>query len=808
MRGVILIAFFLIWSDAFGQKSEEVCISNKEQINIASDEVVPVFVARPATLKSGSATKAQIDVAFINFPEQAKKVFLDAVSIWENLITSEVPIRVVAQWEPMSGNILGKGMPSSFYKNFDGALLADVFYPVTLVEKLSGKNKNGSDADIFCAFNSNISWYLGTDGRLSQNQYDFLTSVLHEIAHGLGFSGFLDANNNEGFFSSTNETPSVYDYYILNESNQQISNSSVFTSPSFELYKQLTSNKLKIQAPVESYLQAGTKNWIYAPSTWQSGSSIYHTKESSLMSPMMFKGNAIHNPGENILTILAEIGWKTVSFEHEKIRDMEAATVAVPVNLRVNSDFVVDNSSVKVIFSTNYFTSSDSVSMNYNNTSGAFSGLLPVISQLGNIQYYFKLKTSDNREYRYPSLAPDKKLTFKIGPDYLSPVIFHNPTKIISEAVQNIEITALAEDNLGINKVKVEYKINGTTQEPVVLANDSINFFKGNIWLHADYTNITSLEYRIVAEDNSSAKNKKYAPLTGFYQVNVIQPETPVFGYFSDFNTTSADFVNSDFSISSQAGFYSGVLHSSHPYNVSGIENEIYNQIAQLKYPVVLKENGLMTFDEVVLVEPGTEGTSYTDPLFRDYVIVEGSKDNGVTWLPITKGYDAQTNEIWKSRFLTSAVNNSPVSSGSEDLLIHRTINLTDNTGFNKGDTILIRFRLASDASVNGWGWAIDNLEIQKLYTGNNEMEMAYEVKVYPNPFSNHLQIDFLNAASSQVEIAVFNLTGKTVYRELWSDISYDTKKQIDLTALESGIYLVQTTDENSNRFTQKIIKN
>lgn len=56
---------------------------------------------------------------------------------------------------------------------------------------------------------------------------------------------------------------------------------------------------------------------IYAPTTWSSGSSIYHLDENrysagnsnSLMSPTLNYAESIHSPGEIGLTILQDIGW-------------------------------------------------------------------------------------------------------------------------------------------------------------------------------------------------------------------------------------------------------------------------------------------------------------------------------------------------------------------------------------------------------------------------------------------------------------------------------------------------------------------
>ena len=79
-------------------------------------------------------------------------------------------------------------------------------------------------------------------------------------------------------------------------------------------------------------------------------------------------------------------------------------------------------------------------------------------------------------------------------------------------------------------------------------------------------------------------------------------------------------------------------MHTINPYPESNSEKTKYNLVAQLKYPIVLEENGLMSFDEVVLVEPGEEGSFYTEEQFWDFVIVEGSKNNGKSWLPVTDG--------------------------------------------------------------------------------------------------------------------------------------------------------------------------
>ena len=217
-------------------------------VNIALDKVNEVFVAPPQRLndlKSAKSSSSAFKVTFYNFPEEAKQAFYYAVSIWEGLISSPVPIHIEARWESLTGNTLAKGNPSIFYNNFNGAPIRNVYYPVALAEKLSGRDINSGAPDIICRFNNKYNWYFGTDGNTPSTHYDLVSSALHEITHGLGFSGFLNESDGKGYFNNSNELPSIYDYYLFNNENQQISDKTLFKSPSAELYIQITSENVK-----------------------------------------------------------------------------------------------------------------------------------------------------------------------------------------------------------------------------------------------------------------------------------------------------------------------------------------------------------------------------------------------------------------------------------------------------------------------------------------------------------------------------------------------------------------------------------
>lgn len=814
MRRFLIIALVLF--DALSTMAQkhlpERIPSGSAPINIASQESRKSFIAPvDFNLKSGTVLKSDFQVEFVDFPENAKSAFLYAISIYENLISSDVPIKVQAKWQKMGSNILAHSSPSSFYKNFDGARVSDVYYPVALVEKLSGKNMNGAEADIICTFNGNMDWYLGTNGNGPSDEYDFVTVALHELVHGLGFSGFFDVEHGIGDLKNDQHQPSIYDWYIY-QNNLQVCDHDHFDMPSSELSDALQSGALKLTGNDGSEIEK-----VYAPKNWNDGSSIYHYNESgfergdanALMSPYVFKGEAIHYPGDKTLKILADLGWKSMNVDGLRIKDFEEPVAILPVSVEVSSELKIDSSSVTFTYSTDRFTTSETVKLAYNKSTKKFESEVPLSINRGNVQYYYSTSTNSNVKFTCPDNAPEKMYTFRIGQDYYPPKLNHNPLKLLTTANPVLDMKAIASDNVGIESVSIIYRINGIDQDPFQLKLQGQDVYTGQLQLPAGLTGADVVEYRVLAVDNTQRGNKRYLPTSGYYPVEVFESAKPVRSYTNSFDEYTEDFEISDFEITNPTGFSSGVLHTLNPYPQSSVENEKYNLIAQLKFPVIIVQNGEMSFDEVVLVEPGELGTVYTEDLFWDFVIVEGSKDNGKSWLPVTEGYDSGADVLWNSHFTNNLKSSVSAASGSESMFLRQTIDLTADTPFEEGDTVLFRFRLASDQQVTGWGWAIDNLEIQKSVATEADETLAEDnVSIYPNPFQNSIFVDGIESDGSDLEVTVTDLYGKTVFRETRYGSAFNNRIKIDLPNVAPGIYLASITDNQSLTINQKIIKN
>ncbi len=138
--------------------------------------------------------------------EQARIVFQFAADIWGAVLKSDVPVTVSASFAKLScdatSGVLGSaGTTSIFAFNAPAptGALANTWYHSALFDALGHQEANPGAADIRARFNGALgstgclegsSWYFGLDGKQPAGSIDFLNVVLHEMAHGLGFSGF------------------------------------------------------------------------------------------------------------------------------------------------------------------------------------------------------------------------------------------------------------------------------------------------------------------------------------------------------------------------------------------------------------------------------------------------------------------------------------------------------------------------------------------------------------------------------------------------------------------------------------------
>lgn len=772
-------------------------------------------------LKSGVPT-ANIEVKYINFPENAKAAFEYAVHIWENLLNTPVTIYIEASWQKLSDNVLGSCGPTGYYTSFEGAPIPYSYYPVALVEKILEEELTGPESpDITARFSSSIDWYFGTDGNTPVTQYDFVSTVLHEIAHGLGFVGFFQANESTQTAGYGYGDPygTAFDYFIENEAAQRLTNSKRFPNPSIQLYVALTTGQLYSGSPVAYQWGGKTRPRLYAPATYSSGSSVYHLDEStypygnenSLMTHAAGKGEAIHRPGPLSSGILADIGWKHLYIRFNELKDVENSAQPLLFEASISGDLGVDTTSLFLFYSTDTFkTHVDSIALTPQTQPTFFAAsLLPPVSQ-GSLFYFISARDTLGRRYTKPDLAPAFVYELYIGPDTIKPVIQHDPIAFILSSEKEVELRATVTDNLGIDTVWVNYSVNGVPKPPFGLSPQKDDLFSGFFrFSNEELTDNARIEYTIWARDASSAKHVTVLPGQGTFSFTVEPIYQPVFAYFNDFNGVTSDFILKDFNISQPQNFDNGALHSPHPYPSPEKDNTFLEFITILRYPILVKQDGRVSFDEVVLVEPGEAGSVFGDDDFWDYVIVEGSKDAGRSWLPLVNGYDSQSQAAWLTAYNQRISEQNSLTPGTKELFFTREFSLTGNGNFNAGDTVLIRFRLHSDPYAHGWGWAIDNLRIQQPATAVSQpLLAAAPLLLWPNPFANDLHLRSVSPESfREVHIEISDLTGRLVFRESFRQVFPGATLKIDAAHIPIGFCIITVKADGIPLLRQKMIK-
>ncbi|MCX6213160.1 T9SS type A sorting domain-containing protein [Spirosoma sp.] len=804
------------------------------------------YIAAPASfLRQTSpnarplAPTAQFIVNYTNFTAEARRAFQYAVDIWSTLIVSPVPIRIQANWVSQEPNLLGSAGPASYRYSFDGSQKVRAFYPVALAEKIARRELNNpADPDIIADFNRNNNWYYGTDGKTPKGQTDLVTAVLHELAHGLGFIGFFSVESGKGDQGNGQylaDLPSVYDCFIENGLRKRLVTSQAdYPNNSIALNRQLTGGDLYLNGTVLRQT-SGLRLKLNAQAQFDRAANVYHLNEdtyptgtiNSLMSARLAQGQSMHTPGPLVLAFFSDLEWKTTSVLHEPVLNVEENRDFV-FSVRVISDTTLTPGSVRLFYRKSAPTAKDTVATAVSpvrvGSTDEYRYILPALQASGDTWYYFQARDASERTFTNPGKFTTGSQTWhhmRVGPDNTPPVIQYSPSKysILSTTVaDSLPIYArIADDRSGIGAAYVEYQINGVAQPSRQLrygrrtVNNTIydSVYSTRIDFPANSLNAGDrLAYRIVARDSSRSKNQRINPATGFHELRVVAQQPVRDQYINTFDNvaTAGDFAGSGFSLSTPVGFGGGAIHSEHPYRNGADFRGQSSFEYMLLSPIRIKANpdsAVIRFDEVVLMEPGTPGSKPGDATFYDYVIVEGSTDNGRTWTPLVDAYSSADKTDWLTAYKARLVSGLDGEQNSETmgvpaLLRHRDIPiLKPGSPFRAGDQLIIRFRLVSDQLAYGWGWAVDNLRIQAppapLVLAEEPASVG-SFQVYPNPVTNgmvQLNVD-LTTNVSDVQLRMIGPAGHILRQQILPVIGRKVRQQLDLSHMASGLYIWQ----------------
>jgi hypothetical protein len=164
--------------------------------------------------------------------EQRLYAFTYAADQWGATLTSTIPIVISAQMTPLdcssTSAVLGSAGASQIFRNFPNAPKTNTWYSYALANKLAGAYQGTLNApQINANFNSNLGqtgcldgqfFYLGVDNQSPATSIDFVTVLLHEMGHGLGFQTYTNGANG----AQNGGVPSIWDYYLFGTATNKL----------------------------------------------------------------------------------------------------------------------------------------------------------------------------------------------------------------------------------------------------------------------------------------------------------------------------------------------------------------------------------------------------------------------------------------------------------------------------------------------------------------------------------------------------------------------------------------------------------
>ncbi len=224
---------------------------------------------------------------------------------------------------------------------------------------------------------------------------------------------------------------------------------------------------------------------------------------------------------------------------------------------------------------------------------------------------------------------------------------------------------------------------------------------------------------------------------------------------------------------------------------------------------------------------------SGTNPVYRFYHyyntetgadggFLEISTSSNPAWIPVG-------NRIFRNKYPrklqygTFAIPNLDAYSGrntSDNSMEAVYIDMRDYIG----EDVKIRYRFGTDDNIGGDGWYIDDVEVMDAILYNSEAclsssqtpmtcaeapergtivdsqvttsvadaQSGTAFKISPNPAGNRIHIGMSSLVNETAEVRVYNLTGHLLSTELWGVTTGSNQKNIDLSKLATGMYVLQ----------------
>jgi autotransporter-associated beta strand protein len=222
-----------------------------------------------------------------------------SITVWSSRITNTTGRQVVIHlfWNNLGSSILGS---TSNLTTSEGGTT----YSNTELVWREGENLSSSSSyDARISLSTGVTWNTGTETPAS-SEIDLRSVITHELGHTLGF--FSTYNYGTDRFSSSGL--STWDKLLVDGSGNKPLAGGTGTPGNFN---QLDNPVYFTGSNAVAYYGGNVP--VYAPSTYESGSSLSHLDETllpdALMSPQIGAGESIRSATDLEWAIMKDLGW-------------------------------------------------------------------------------------------------------------------------------------------------------------------------------------------------------------------------------------------------------------------------------------------------------------------------------------------------------------------------------------------------------------------------------------------------------------------------------------------------------------------
>jgi hypothetical protein len=241
-------------------------------------------------------------------------------ALWGSVLSGPVPVTVSITFSDLgvgNENVIGQSWEPAVYRS------GSIYYPSALRNQKAGYDINKQMSDIRLEFNTRYTFYYGTNGVCPSGQIDYVSVLLHEICHGLGFYATIAPDT--GVYENGPSSPFIFDTLLFYRGTRVTKLSSTVRAAS------LISDALYWDGTNAVKANNGNRIKIYAPTTYQSGSSGSHWDDDITFSTFMKHAyhGVVHTFSSRKLGAMKDLGWTLVS---------DTVTPAAPASVAASDD--------------------------------------------------------------------------------------------------------------------------------------------------------------------------------------------------------------------------------------------------------------------------------------------------------------------------------------------------------------------------------------------------------------------------------------------------------------------------------------